>query len=177
MPSRDAAGQQSRRLAASRVRRGGRQGPARLGVGAGVRWTALPPERGWEDFLCDEGGGRPPGAGNGEHKAEGLETTLDVDQRRLENSATRLRPRSRGSTLLRPLIRGLPPACSLLPGSAYKGARVPWVPLGARGFHPPARPWSLALRGGWGLGTRSQPDGPLRPAFLYSSEAGKGAPG
>lgn len=95
--------------------------------------------------MCDEGGGQPPGAGHGEHKAEGLETTLDVDQRQLENSATRLRPRSRGSTLLHPLIRGPPPACSLLPGSAYKGPRAS-MPLPAPG------PWPLEVVGGWGPG-------------------------
>ena len=81
--------------------------------------------------LCDRVlGGQTPAAGNGEHKAGGLETKLDIDQRRLESYAARLRPRTRGSMLLHPLDREPPPACSLLPGGAYKGASVPWVPLG-----------------------------------------------
>lgn len=108
-----------------------------------------------------------PGSRKWGHKAEELETTLVTDPRWLESSATRLRPRTRGATQLCPLDKGPPPGCPLLPGAAYKGASIPGCPLA----------WPLAFRGGWGLGTRSQPDSPLRPAFLYSSEADKGGPG
>lgn len=129
----------------------GDRGP--LGWG-GRQMDGAAPERGWEAFMCHKGGGRPLGAGHGEHKAEGLETTLDVDQRRLDNSATRLRPGSRVSTLLRPLIRGPPPACSLLPGSAYKGPGSLGCPLGPGASMPlPAPgPWPLEVVGGWGPG-------------------------
>ena len=124
------------------------------GGGDGRQMDGAAPERGWEAFMCHKGGGRPLGAGHGEHKAEGLETTLDVDQRRLDNSATRLRPGSRVSTLLRPLIRGPPPACSLLPGSAYKGPGSLGCPLGPGASMPlPAPgPWPLEVVGGWGPG-------------------------
>lgn len=147
------------------------------GGGGGRQMDGAAPQRGREAFVCDKGGGRPPGAGNGEHKAEGLEMMLDVDQRRLENSATRLCPRTRGSTLLHPLIRGPPPACSLLPGSAYRVPEFPGCPLGPGASMPlPAPgPWLLEVVGGWGPG-HSQ-TAPYALLFSAARRQAKGSQG
>ena len=187
MPSRDAAGQQRRAdgglvpttlwpgdlkercgLAVCRVWRGGRQGPARLGVGAGIRWTALPPERGWEVSVCDGVGGDGPWEQEmGSTRQRGLKRRWSLTQggwRALQQGCV---PEPEGPRSCARWTRGcLQPAPSSL-GLPTRVQASPGCPLA----------WSLAFRDGWGLGTRSQPDSPLHPAFLYSSEAGKGGSG
>lgn len=111
--------------------------------------------------LCDGGReGRTPAAEMGSTR-RGLETKLDIDQRRLESYAARLTSQNPRVHAAAPsLDREPPPACSLLPGGAYKGASIPWVPLGL----------VPGLRGGWGLGTGHSQTAPY--ALLFSLQLG-----